>query len=72
MRLPPPPKKFFNALTHVRLHPINTVKPRKKAVNHLFKIENSYFKLFLNVKKILHIMQLLGTQDEFSLTNIYQ
>ncbi len=32
-------KKFFlnEALTHVRLYPINTIKPRKKTVNHPFK-----------------------------------
>ncbi len=28
---------FYEVLTHVRLHPINTIKPRKKTVNHPFR-----------------------------------
>ncbi len=30
--------KKKQAWTHARLHPINTIKPRKKTVNHLFNI----------------------------------
>ncbi len=32
--------KKKQAWTHARLHPINTIKPRKKTVNHPFKQQN--------------------------------
>ncbi len=30
------------AWTHARLHPINTIKPRKKPVNHPFNFDKEY------------------------------
>ncbi len=30
----------YEVLTHVSLHPINTIKPRKTAVNHPFNVFN--------------------------------
>ncbi len=53
---------FFKneAWTHVRLHPINTIKPRKKPVNHPFKQPrlNNYMTNCTVLKFIQHFKML--------------